>query len=124
MHFLKNISDKASYMAILGFVYLAGWSPVRADSDLKINIKLDNPINVNTVPEFILKVVDIVKIIAIPVITFFIIYSGFLFVTAQGNKEQLSKAKKSILWTVVGTAIILGASILANAIQGTIVQLK
>ena len=113
------------YGILLGLVYLGSYSFVRADdSDLKINIKLDNPINVQTVPEFILKVVDIVKIIAITVITFFIIYSGFLFVTAQGKPDKLKTAKSTILWTCVGTAIILGASILANAIQGTIVQLK
>lgn len=91
-----------------------------ADPSLAINIKLDNPIGSNTLPDFIVKVIHVVKLISIPIITFFIIYSGFLFVTARGDKTKLEAGKKSLYGAVIGTAIILGATILANAIQGTI----
>ena len=89
-------------------------------SSLSINIKLDNPIGSNTLQDFIIKVIHVVKLISIPIITFFIIYSGFLFVTAPGDKTKLEGGKKSLYGAVIGTAIILGATILANAIQGTI----
>ena len=89
-------------------------------SSLSINIKLDNPIGSNTLQDFIIKVIHVVKLISIPIITFFIIYSGFLFVTARGDKTKLEAGKKSLYGAVIGTAIILGATILANAIQGTI----
>lgn len=49
-----------------------------------------------------------------------IIYSGFLFVVAQGNPEKLKKARQSFMWTCVGTAILLGSWAIALAIDATI----
>lgn len=48
------------------------------------------------------------------------IYSGFLYVTAQGNEIKLGKAHKALLSTAIGTALLLGAWVFANAICGTI----
>jgi Type IV secretion system pilin len=85
---------------------------------------LTNPINVGTLTEFIAKILDIVLTLGIPIITLAIIYAGFLFVTAQGNSEKLETAKKTLLYTIIGAAILLGSWILASAIAGTITQLK
>jgi len=38
-----------------------------------------------------------------------IIYAGIIWMTAQGNQERTEKAKKILLWTSVGLAIILGS---------------
>jgi lysylphosphatidylglycerol synthetase-like protein (DUF2156 family) len=51
---------------------------------------------------------------------FFIIYSGFLFIKAQGKEDELTKAKSVFFWSVVGTAILLGASVVADLISGTV----
>lgn len=48
------------------------------------------------------------------------IYSGFLYVTAQGNETKIGKAHQALLYTAVGTALLLGAWVFANAICGTI----
>lgn len=48
------------------------------------------------------------------------IFSGFLYVTAQGNETKLKTAHKSLLYTVIGTAILLGSWVLANVICTTI----
>jgi hypothetical protein len=79
--------------------------------------------NIHSLPEFIMTVLKIVVQIGIPVAAFFIIWSGFLFVTAQGNESQLTKAKSAFVWAVVGTGVLLGAWLLATAIQGTIAQI-
>jgi hypothetical protein len=50
----------------------------------------------------------------------FIIYSGFLFVTAQGNETKLATAKKAFLYSVIGTAILLGAWVLSEGVAATI----
>lgn len=86
--------------------------------------KLDNPISVGSFPEFISLLLKIAVQIGFPVAVLFIIYSGFLFVKAQGNEKDLEKAKKALTWTIIGTAILLGASVLSYAIQNTINQLK
>lgn len=48
------------------------------------------------------------------------IFSGFLYVTAQGNETKLKTAHKSLLYTTIGTAILLGSWVLANVICTTI----
>src|SRR3990167_4640768 len=48
------------------------------------------------------------------------IYSGFLYVTAQGNETKLAIAHRSLLYTSVGTAVLLGSWVLANVICNTI----
>lgn len=52
------------------------------------------------------------------------IYSGFLYVMAQGNETKITKANQSLLYTAIGTAILLGAWVISNVISSTINQLK
>jgi|SRR3989344_1453488 len=83
-------------------------------------IKLKNPLKVNSIAEFLKLILDIVTLFALPIIIFFIIYAGFLFVTAQGKPDQITKARNALLWSVVGGVIILGANLLLTVIQGTV----
>ena len=39
----------------------------------------------------------------------YIIYAGYLWMTARGNEEQLSKAKAIIRGSIIGIIIVLGA---------------
>ena len=48
------------------------------------------------------------------------IYSGFLYVTAQGNEAKIKTAHTALLYTAIGTALLLGAWVFAGAICGTI----
>lgn len=52
-----------------------------------------------------------------------IMYGGFLYATAQGDEEKLGKARKTITWALVGTAVLLGARTIMAAVEGTIKQL-
>ena len=52
------------------------------------------------------------------------IYSGFLYVTAQGNETKLKTAHQALLTTSIGTAILLGSWVIAKVIENTINQLK
>jgi len=85
---------------------------------------LENPLEIGTLMGFVEKILNIVVTIGIPIIAIFIIYSGFLFVKAQGNEAELKKAKDTFLYTIVGAAIVLGSWIFAQAIAGTINALK
>ncbi len=51
------------------------------------------------------------------------IYSGFLYVMAQGNETKLKTAHKALLYTAIGTAVLLGSWVLANVICKTIGQI-
>ncbi len=87
------------------------------------NKEVCNPINSNTINEFIKKILEGAIKIGIPIIALAIIYCGFLFVAARGNSEKLKKAKDAITYTLIGAAILLGAWALAQLISETVLSL-
>ncbi len=78
---------------------------------------------IDNIPDFLLAVVDMVFLIGMPIIVIFLIYSGFLFVTAGDNEAQTTKAKHVFLWTMLGAAILMGAKVIAAAIESTVLSL-
>lgn len=52
------------------------------------------------------------------VATIMIIYGGILYVTSAGNEENVQKAKKILLYAIVGIVIILISFALVNTILG------
>jgi hypothetical protein len=65
-------------------------------------------------------ILDAVIVIGLPIAALFIIYAGFLFVTAQGNTDKIAKAKVTFLWTIVGVGIFLAARVLSDVIGNTV----
>lgn len=83
-----------------------------------------NPLsNTGTIPDLIKTILKGALTIGIPVIALAIIYSGFLFVAARGNSEKLGKAKDTLLYTLIGAGILLGALAIAEMISATITGL-
>ncbi len=75
-----------------------------------------NPIAAEDFGTVVISLADLMKIIGVPLATIGLVYSGFLFVTARGNEQQLEKAKTMFFWTIVGTAIIVGAVYIGSAV--------
>lgn len=84
---------------------------------------LKNPINFCSIPEFLAGALKALAMIALPIISLFLVISGFMFVTAQGNQSKLDTAKKNFLYVIIGALLILGAWIIATLIAGTVNQL-
>lgn len=87
---------------------------------------LRNPLRsgLDSIPEIVSALVkNIVIPIAIPFLALSIIYTGFLFIQARGNKDKLEKAKEALKWTLIGGAIILASYVIATALQGTIADI-
>jgi len=82
-----------------------------------------NPLGVSTLQEFFAKFLEILIQVAFPFIVLAVIYTGFLFVRAQGNPEELKTAKTAFMWTVIGALVILAASAISLLIQGTVEQI-
>ena len=83
--------------------------------------KICNPIpKITSIPGLIQTILEGALRIGIPVVALAIIYSGFLFVFARGNSEKLSKAKDTLLYTLVGAAILLGSWAIALMIEATV----
>lgn len=80
-------------------------------------VTLQNPLKFSSISAIIEQITKIVTMVALPVAVLFIVYSGFLYVTARGNEAKIKKAHDTLLWSVVGTAIILGSYAIATAID-------
>lgn len=93
---------------------------------LTINTTINNPLGsgINDIPSFIEALVNIVLIVGIPIVALAIIYTGFLFVGAQGNPDKITKAKKALVYTLIGGALLLGAFVIAKAIGATVEDIK
>jgi hypothetical protein len=51
----------------------------------------------------------------------FVIYSGFRFLTSQGQPENYAAARGTLINALIGLAIALSAVALVNLVGGTIV---
>ncbi|OGG43479.1 hypothetical protein A2841_02550 [Candidatus Kaiserbacteria bacterium RIFCSPHIGHO2_01_FULL_48_10] len=86
--------------------------------------KLTNPLGYDSLTEFLERILQLVVYIMVPIITLFIVYTGFLFVSSSGDPKKLQKAKEYFFWAVIGALIVLGAQALSMAIQATVDDLQ
>jgi len=83
--------------------------------------QITNPLkNASSIPQIISSLLGYVVKIGGIVAIFAFIYTGYLFVKAQGSPAELENAKKAFFNTCIGVAILLGAQIIASIIVGTI----
>ena len=72
----------------------------------------------------IFNIFDLVVQAGYIVVAFFLIWSGFKFVSAQGSESKLDDAKHTFYYTIIGAVIIIGAKTIATVIQNLITNLK
>ena len=81
---------------------------------------LTNPLKAGTIQQFFLAILDIILVFAIPIIVLFIMYAGFLYVTAQGDEGKIRTAHAALTWSIIGGVIVLGAKLIIDVIQNTV----
>ena len=88
-------------------------------------IEFKNPFKAETLDGLITIILDdIIMPIGYVIAALMVIYSGFLFVTSQGNETKIKAAKDALLYAVIGAIILLGATVITKALQGTVDQLR
>lgn len=121
---LSNIL-KFSFVFVFAFMLLAPILYVNADTNITTTI--NNPLGESgpqNIPDFIKKIIEVVLTVGVPIVALAIIYTGFLFVKAQGNPEAIKKAKDSLMYVLIGAALLLGAFVIAQAIGSTITDIS
>ena len=83
-------------------------------------VALQNPLQMNDLVSVIVAIADILLILAVPIIIIFIVYAGFLYVTAQGNSSKIQDAHRALLYALIGGAIILGAKVISAIVATTV----
>ena len=131
MSFIRKSLTRSLFQIILvAFLVLAPVLSFAMDdntpSDPNAQGKIVNPLGPNgptSLEGFIKTLLEGVLKVGIPVVALAIIYCGFLFVSARGNSEKLTKAKDALLFTLIGAAILLGSWAIAQLIRDTVLAL-
>ena len=82
----------------------------------KLLAAITNPLKANDIKELVLNIAEFARNIGLPIAIIFIVYNGFLFVSARGDEKKLETAKEGIKWSLIGAALIVVASFLAEAV--------
>jgi len=82
--------------------------------------ELKNPLAFPDITSLMQAILNMVIIISTPIVVLFIIYGGFLYVTAQGNPEKLQVANRSLIYGVIGGVIIIGSVAILQIVQNTV----
>ena len=85
--------------------------------------ELKNPLKVTSFCALLKLVLDALMIIGLPVAVVFLIITGFRYILAMGNPGAIKNANQSLMYTVIGIAIFLGAWTIANIIKVTLQSL-
>ena len=85
---------------------------------------LQDPLKFNSIADFVQGVLEAFVVISLPILSFFIIWAGFKYVSARGNSGKNGDAHENFKWLIVGAVLILGAWALAQLIANTVNQIR
>jgi len=121
---MKKLINRLEVKFLSTVLMVMGALPVMAQCDPNSG-QLCNPLRYTNVTDLVVYIVKdiLVGLIAPIVITLALLWSGFMFVTAQGNDTKLAQAKTNLLYVLVGGAILLGAYIILEIVTNTVGQI-
>lgn len=73
--------------------------------------------DVAKIQTFIQSVIQVLVTLSGLIAAGFFVWGGVGYITSSGNPESLDRSKKTILYSAVGLAIVLGAFVLSNIIS-------
>jgi len=71
---------------------------------------------VSQIQTFIESVIQVMITLAGLISVGFFIWGGFGYITSSGNPEKLDQSKKTVIYSAVGLAIVLGAFVLSSIV--------
>ncbi|MHB1865055.1 MAG: Mbov_0395 family pilin-like conjugal transfer protein [Candidatus Saccharimonadales bacterium] len=71
---------------------------------------------VSNVESFIKSIITVLAGLAGLVATGFLVVGGFSYITSSGNPEHLDRAKRTIMFSLLGLAITIGAFVISNIV--------
>lgn len=79
-----------------------------------------NPITFPSISGLLIAVLNVAIVIAVPIVVMFVIYAGFLYVTARGNPAKIQEAARALTYSIIGGVIIIGAVAITAIVEGTV----
>lgn len=72
--------------------------------------------DVSKIQTFIQSIIQVLVTLAGLTAMGFFVWGGFGYITSSGSPEALDRSKKTILYSAVGLAVVLGAFVLTNIV--------
>lgn len=106
-------------MKFFDYLYNFILTKAYADGEASMSV-ITNPLKTQSIQELIAQVLKLFYQVGLPLVVVMFIYAGFLYVTAGGDTGKVKRAHEALKYTVVGAVVVLGASVIAAIIKGTI----
>lgn len=113
MKYIKKIKI-ATLIFFFTFINLFYFSVAAAQT-----FSFPNPIKQQSLMDLVNAILEVVVQFGAVLAVFFLIYSGFLFVSARGNPGAIQKAQQTFFYTIIGGLIVLGAFVISEIIANT-----
>ncbi|HDH31271.1 MAG TPA: hypothetical protein ENH26_00670 [Candidatus Wolfebacteria bacterium] len=109
----KNLNNKKtlylfSIVLFLGLSLITGVA-LSAGVGQTTGVTIPNPLGAKDITDVLKKIVDYLIKIGAPILAIMILVGGFQILTAGGNLEKVITGRHTILYSVIGYAIILSA---------------
>lgn len=70
---------------------------------------IPDPLQCKSIDEIIAAIVNLIVAIGLGVGVIMIIWSAILYMTSGGSEQRVTTARKALMWTVIGIAILMSA---------------
>jgi hypothetical protein len=80
-------------------------------------ITLPNPLSTNSFQQVVANVSNFLLLIATPLVAIMALIGGFQMITAAGNPEKFASGRKTLMYAVIGFAVVLIAGGVAQIIK-------
>lgn len=110
-------------IGLIGFIALFSAPIAQAqfklgpDCDPALSPSQPGACNIQAFAVWLKKIIGFLFTIAIPVGVIFIVWGGFVIMTAAGSEERVRKGRQIITAALIGVAIALGAWLLITALN-------
>ena len=76
---------------------------------VQAQITLPNPLQYDTIEALIAAILAFLRNLAITVTALVIVVAGYMFVTSMGDPQKVTNARRMVIYSMVGLAVILVA---------------
>ena len=105
---------------ITRFLSLTIWGAIGLAHSALAEDGIKNPINVNNLGDLIAQVVKAALGLTAVLAVAYIVYGGFLYITAAGDESQIKAGKQAVIGAVIGIVVIGVAYALVAFVLGAI----
>lgn len=102
--FKVRVPDPNGALLVSSEISSAG--TVASSSTKSVSLEFKNPLNAKDFGELISAITGWIFWLSIPIAVMIIIYAGILILASGGDPNKVTKGRKTLLWAVVGLAVI------------------